>query len=200
MARSLSFKLKNAEYSATPVKVERSKLYGWTALKALDDSGRECKIVSMDENGSIIIPKGGTGIGILSPEREWVERSSLKAVKPDGSDAEMIASSYSTPVELVNTVDADTFLDHKITAVYQLDAAEDFIVAIGNDIYSFTYSFSNSYKGEPAFIMTAANALFMLLGQKTEFNFLSLAQAESIDDENNDDEEEDSDDLDFSMM
>ena len=66
MARNLIFKIKGAEFSAVPVKVDRSKLYGWTALKGLDDSGKECKIVNMDESGTLIIPKGGLGLGIIT--------------------------------------------------------------------------------------------------------------------------------------
>ena len=200
MARKLTFKFKSEEFTASPVKIDRSKLYGWTALKALDDNGKDCKLVNMDENGSIIIPKGGLGLGILSPEKEWIDRSNLKAINPDGSNAEQILSSYNAPIELINTVDEETFLDHKITAVYQLAATEDFISAVGNDIYNFTYSFRDSFKGEAAFIMATANSLFMLLGQKTEFEMLNLTQAESIDDDNSEDEDEDSDDLDFSIM
>ena len=200
MARNLTFKLKGKEYSANPVKVDRSKLYGWTELKALDDAGRECRIVNMDETGSLIIPKGGLGMGMLSPEGEWVERSSLKAVKSDGSDAGSVPSSFSSPIELKQTVDAETFMDHKITSVYQLDEAAELIAALGDSIYSFTYSFRDSFKGDPAFVLAAGGALFMLVGQKLDFQMIGLAQAETIDEENSDEEEEDSDELDFSMM
>ena len=201
MARNLIFKLKDTEYSATPVKVDRSKLYGWTEYKALDDEGKECRIVNMDETGTLIIPKGGLGLGLLSPEREWVDRSSLKAVKPDGSDAEKILSSFSASIELKNTVDPDTFLDHRITFVYQLDEApEELIKEVGEEIYSFTYSYRDSFKGDPAFVLAAGGTLFMLVGQKTEFEMLSLAQAEVIDEDDSEDEDDDSDDLDFSMM
>ena len=201
MARNLSFVFKGTEYAAKPVKVDRSKLYGWTELKALDDVGRECRIVNMDEMGSLVIPKGGLGMGILSPEGEWVERSSLKAIKADGSEAELVPSSFSAPVELHQTVDAETFLDHKITAVYQLDdAPQELIDKVGEDIYFFTYSFRDSFKGESAFVLSADQALFMLVGQKLDFQMIGLAQAEIIDEENVDEEDEDSGDLDFSMM
>ena len=200
MARNLIFKLKGTEYPAAPVKVDRAKLYGWTELKALGDDGKECRMVNMDETGSLIIPKGGLGMGILSPEGEWVERSSLKAIKADGSDADSVPSSYSAPIALKKTVDEETFLDHKINLVYQLDEAAELAAAIGDGIYSFTYSFRDSFKGDPAFVLTAGDALFMLVGQKLDFQMIGLAQAETIDEENSDEEEEDSDELDFSMM
>ncbi|MCL2128824.1 MAG: hypothetical protein FWH35_00525 [Treponema sp.] len=201
MARNLIFNLKGAEYSAVPIKVDRAKLYGWTELKALDDNGKECRLLSMDETGTLIIPKGGLGLGLLSPEREWVERSSLKAVKPDGSEAEKIPSSYSSPIILGNTVDAETFLDHKISLVYQLDEApKELLSAIGEDIYSFTYSYRDSFKGDSAFVLAAGGTLFMLVGQKTEFEMLGLAQAGVIDEDETEEDDEDSGELDFSMM
>jgi hypothetical protein len=202
MARNLTFKVKGAEYAAAPVKVDRAKLYGWTALKALDDDGKECQLVSMDESGSVIIPKGGMAQGILSPEREWVERSSLKAVKAGGGAAELVPSSYSAPIDLKTKADTDTFLDHNITAVYHLDTDDaKFVKAVGDGIFVFDYCFRDSYKTDPAFVMASGGALFMLVGQKAEYEMIGLAQAETIDDENSDEEEEeDSGDLDFSMM
>jgi hypothetical protein len=197
MARSLTFKLNGEDFPAEPVKVDRSKLYGWTALKALDDSGRECLMVSMDEAGTFIIPQGGIGMGIISPEREWVERSSLKAVNPDGSDAAPVPSSYSAPIALETIVDTETFLDHKITSVYQLGASPEFLSAVGETIYAFTYSFRDSFKGDSAFVLASGGALFMLVGQKQEFEMLGLANAGAIDEANSEDEEEESDDLDF---
>jgi hypothetical protein len=207
MARTITFTLNGGEYAASPLKVDRSKLYGWTELKALDDSGRECRIVSMDESGTVIIPKGGLGLGILSPDMDWVERSSLKAVRNDGVDAELVKSSYSVPVELKDTVDAETFLDHSITSVYQLDGApEELAAAVGNKIYTFTYSYRDSYQGDTAFVLAAggtpvstkAGTLFMLVGYKTEYEMLTLAQAGAIDETDGEDEEE-PDELDFSM-
>jgi hypothetical protein len=199
--------MNGTEYAASPVKVDRSKLYGWTELKALDDDGRECRIVNTDETGTVIIPRGGLGLGILSPDMDWVERSSLKAVRNDGSDAELVKSSYSAPVELKDPVDAETFLDHSITSVYQLDGApEELLSAVGDKIYTFTYSYRDSYKGDTAFVLasggtpvsTKAGTLFMLVGYRTEYEMLSLAQAGAID-ETDAEEDEEPDELDFSM-
>ena len=200
MARNLVFSVKGAEYSVSPTKVDRSKLYGWTALKALDDDGKECSMVNMDETGTLIIPKGGLGLALLSPEREWVERSNLKAIKADGTDAEQVPSSFAAPIELKQTVDTDTFLDHDINLVYQLEGDDELLNAVGEDIYSFTYSYRDSFKGDPAFVLKAANTLFMLVGRKAVFEMLNLTQAETIDNDDSEDDEEESGDLDFTMM
>ena len=42
MAKELSFSLAGAEYAATPVKLERKKIYGWSDLVATDNSGEVC--------------------------------------------------------------------------------------------------------------------------------------------------------------
>ena len=199
MARNLNFSLNGAEYMASPVKVDRSKLYGWTELKALDDDGRECRMVSMDETGSLIIPRGALGLGILSPGGAWTDRSSLKAVNAAGGDAEPVKSSYGAPVELTETVDTTALLDHNITAVYQLDAPAELVRAVGDAIYGFTYSYRDSYRGDAAFILASGETLFMLVGYRTEYEMLGLAQASSIDEAEGEDEEEETDELDFSM-
>jgi hypothetical protein len=110
MARTLTFAVNGAEYSAAPVKLDRKKLYGWREIVALDDDGRECRMVNMDETGTLVIPKGGLGLGILSPENEWVERSSLKAVRADGSDAELVPSSFAASIPLEKTGTVKNFL------------------------------------------------------------------------------------------
>ncbi|MDR2471115.1 MAG: hypothetical protein LBD09_03270 [Treponema sp.] len=199
MARTITFAVKGAEYAASPVKLDRSKLYGWTELKALDDDGRECRMVSMDETGSLIIPRGSLGLGILAPGGEWVDRSSLKPVRTDGGEAEPVKSSYGAPVELTQTVDAAAFLDHNISAVYQLEAPPELIRAVGDAIYAFTYSYRDSYRGDAAFVLASGETLFMLVGYKSEYEMLGLAQASSIDEAEAEDEEEETDELDFSM-
>lgn len=198
MARTLTFTVKGAEYAAPPVKLDRKKLYGWTEIAALDDDGRECRIVSMDETGTLIIPKGGLGLGILSPENEWVDRSSLKALKAGGGEAETVPSSFGAPVALSETVDCDEFFNHTISAVYQLDAPE-LAEALGQDVYVFSYSYRDSYEGSPAFLLAASGSVFMLVGHKTEYEMLSLEQAGAIDETGEEEEEEESGELDFSM-
>ncbi|GHT60006.1 hypothetical protein FACS1894109_16980 [Spirochaetia bacterium] len=58
MAKCLNFSLGGVVHSATPVKVDRKKLYGWSETKAFDEEGHECMLASTDESGSVIIPKG----------------------------------------------------------------------------------------------------------------------------------------------
>jgi hypothetical protein len=159
MARELTFLVEDKEYTISPTKIDRKKLYGWTENVAYDDEGEECKLVSMDESGTLIIPKGGIALGILSDNGFWVQRSELKAVYEDGTPAEMIVSSYNTQNELSKKVSIEEFLDYSIKSFYQLDGASDELVnLIGDDIYSFIYSYRDSYEGKTAFILTSEDA------------------------------------------
>jgi hypothetical protein len=194
----MTFQFAGGEYAALPVKVDRKKLYGWSEIAALDEEGRECKVVTMDESGTFVIPRGGLGMGMLSPDGLWVERSSLKAIKPDGSDAELIPSSYSVPVKLQDTIDADEFYNYNITSVYELtEAPRELIEAVGDKIYTFTYSYRDAYAGSSAFVLAAQGVLFLLAGFRSEYELLAMTEAGAIDETEDDDEEAIPDELDF---
>ncbi|MDR3353337.1 MAG: hypothetical protein LBO00_10145 [Zoogloeaceae bacterium] len=198
MARKLTFSIGGVTHDAVPNKVERGKLYGWSETVALDDDGNECKAVSMDETGTLIIPKGGLGMGILSEDRKWVDRASLRVVTLDGEDAPLIKSSYEGVIVLEREVSAEEFLDHSITAVYQLAADPELVQAVGEKIHAFTYSFRDSYEGSPAFVLASGGVLFMLVGYNTVFEMLSLNEFGAIEADEEAAEDED-DEIDFSM-
>ena len=205
MARELIFQAQGKDYQANPTLIDRKKLYGWTENLAFDDHGNECKLVSMDESGTLIIPKGGIGLGILSPDGKWIQRSQLKAVNNENESVTLIPSSYSVPIELKNKVSYEEFLDHSITSFYQLDNIDNELIEwIGDDIYRFEYCYRDSYEGKPAFLLVSEDAeknkqLFMMIGIPNNFEMLSINQSEVIEEEVNIDEE-DSEEIDFSMF
>lgn len=205
MARELTFKVGEKQFSAEPTKIERKKLYGWTEILALDDSGNECKLVSMDESGTLVIPKGGVGLGILSPDGEWVPRSELQAVHLDGTPAELIPSSYSIEIELKEKVSPEVFLDYSIKSFYQLDnLSEELIELIGDDIYNFKYNYRDGFEGDDAFLLTADDTdankrLYMMIGVLNNFEMLSLTETAVIEETPEEEEEEDAE-IDFSMF
>lgn len=198
MPRELVFQLKRKEYRTIPTKVDRKKLYGWTEILALDEEGRECKLVTTDQTGTLIVPKGGTAMAILSPRGEWVERSELKTVKEDGTPADIIPSSYSVVIKLSEKITEEEFLDYSITDFYELDNSE-LIKPVGKDIYRFDYSYLDSYESTPAFIMVAGESVFMMIGYRNKFDMLCLGDCEVVDDDD-DYILIDDDDIDFSMF
>lgn len=200
MARELSFKLKKKEYKAVPTKIERKKLYGWTEILALDEEGNPCYLVNTDDTGSLIIPKGGTALGILSGDGKWVDRSTLVTVKNDGTPADLIPSSYSVTTVLNKKISEEEYLDYSITDFYELNSDTELRKAVGNDIYYFEYSYLDSYEATPAFLMVSGESLFMLLGYKNKFDMLCLGDCGSVEKEDDDYIEIGDDDIDFSMF
>jgi len=200
MARALTFTLDGMAYAASPTKVDRKKLYGWTQTVALDDAGRECTLASMDGSGTFIIPLGGAGLGVLGPDKQWVERSSLKAVTLDGADAPLLPSSFDAPVDLARTATPDDLLDYNIVSVYELEDGDALAAALGDRIVAFDYVYRAGYTSNRAFVIGAEGAAFMLVGYKNEFEFVGLNQVDAIDEPEEADDSEDNDDIDFSMF
>lgn len=198
LARTLALALRGVEYGAAPVKVDRSKLYGRVETVALDSQGNVCELALMDPDGTLVIPRGGTGIGLLA-DGTWVDRSELIAVDPDGSPLPLHPSSFDAPVQLEGPCAPEDLLDAHITAVYQLDVADPGVLtAIGTDIYTFEYFYRAGHSGSLAFVLVSSDTAFLLVGQPARFEFLGLdAAAELVEAEEAD---ADLDDLDFSMM
>jgi hypothetical protein len=203
LAKPLTFLFNANEVQLEPVKLDRKKLYGWTDKLTLDKNSQECKLVSIDTNGATLIPAGGLGQGILDDQGSWVERSELIAVDENGSPAEMLPSSFDTPIKLENSISIEEFLDHYITAIYTMQGEEncpDFVKAIaGGPIYTFDFNYRSSYEPSPAFLVENSGELFLLVGKKSEFEFIGLEQAGYLD-EDDDSSDVEEDPFDFSMM
>jgi hypothetical protein len=203
MARELVFLLDGKPHSAAPTKIERKKLYGWTEVLALDDDNNECKLVSMDESGTVIIPKGGIGLGILTDDMTWVDRSELMAVTMDGAPAEVVPSSFDAPIANLTPATPEQLLDTTVTAFYQLDSASpELLEAARSSILTFDYAYREGFEASPAFLLENDGTLFMLVGYKSAFDMIGLQETALVDDPEStgDEGEDDSDDIDFSML
>jgi hypothetical protein len=199
VAKALAFTLAGELFCVVPEKIDRKKIYGWQEKVVYDDDGKECALAYTDDSGAIIMPKGGIGLGMVSPEGEWVERSALKAVYADGSEAALVPSSFDVKNPLRRKVSAEEFLDYTITAAYQLKGDDSFCAALGDAIYTFDYSYRGGYETTNAFVLQSGGAVFLLLGYDTCFEMLDLRQTAEIDFEE-DDALDDDDDIDFTLM
>lgn len=196
MPRQLTFKIRRKEYPATPVKIDRCKLYGWTEIEATDDAGSPCEIVSADETGRLILPRGGTAVGLLSPQGEWVERSELKTVDKDGKPAEVLSSSFNTGIPLRQKAAPEEYLNHNITDFYALeDAPEELVRLVGEDIYTFSYCYTEGCEGFPAFVLASGGKLFLLIGERLGFGMVGYDEPGFIDEDPDEDAE-----VDFAMF
>lgn len=199
MARQLTFAIKRKKYQATPVKIDRRKLYGWTEIEATDDAGSPCEVVSADETGQLIIPRGGTAVGLLNAKGEWVERAELRTVTADGKPAKLLPSSFDREVALRQKVTSEEYLNHNITDFYELeDAPADLLKAIGQDIYTFSYCYTEGCEGFPAFVLVSGDALFLLIGQRLVFEMVGYDEPGFIDEDTEDEPADE--EVDFAMF
>jgi len=156
MAKEMIFAIGGKEFCANPMKIDRKKLYGWSEIHAFDDDGNECVQVSTDASGTVIIPRGGVGLGVVSNSGRWVERSTLKTVTADGKEAELIPSSYGVKNVLDKKATDEELLDCSIVALYHMqDAGDELISAVGGDIYRIDYCYRDSYETAPAFLLVS---------------------------------------------
>lgn len=199
MPRQLTFRLRRREFRATPLKIDRRRLYGWTEIEATDDAGEPCSVVSTDETGLLMIPPGGTAVGLLTPRGEWAERSELKSVTTDGKPAELLPSSYSTVIALAETVTPEVYFEHDITDFYQLtEIPDDLVGAVGDRIYTFRYCYAAGCEGSPAFVLAADGKLFLLVGERRAYEMVGYDEPGFIDPDAED--EGDAETVDFAMF
>jgi hypothetical protein len=202
MPKSLTFELKGTSFSLEPVRIDRKKMYGWSETVAYDTNHRPCSMVMIDDTGTIIIPKGGTGLGLLDGDGKWVDSSSLKAVDAEGNPVEKIPSSFSAPVLLSETATSQNLLDHSITSIYVLRASEQCQALVEElrkgIIYTFNFNYREDYEDAPAFLIESQDTIFLLVGKKNDFEYIALEQTGAIEEEVDTIDEDD--ELDFTMM
>ena len=199
MAKELIFQLSGSEFPASPVKLERKKIYGWTDTVATDREGDVCKSAYLSPDDSLIIPAAGLKQATVDAEGRWVDKAELKAFSEDGGqELPILPSSFDSPIELKTKASVEEFLDNDWESVYQLDNP-DLAAAVGDDIYKFEFSFRGGVNHNDGYLLNTPGGLFLFAGDKQEFPMLSLDDETTIDD-TEEPVEESLDDLDFSML
>ena len=199
MAKELIFQLSGTAFPASPVKLERKKIYGWTDTVATDRDGEVCKSAYLSPDDSLIIPAAGLKLATVDAEGRWVDKSELKAFSEDGEhELPILPSSFDSPIELKTKASIEEFLDNDWESVYQLVNPE-LAAAVGDDIFKFEFSFRGGVNRNDGYLMNTPGGLFLFAGDKQDFQMLSLADETTIDDTENP-VEEGLDDLDFSML
>ena len=198
MAKELVFTLLGINFPATPIKLERKKIYGWTEVVATDKNGKACQSAYLSPNDSLIIPSGGLKQATVDELGQWVEKSEMIAYSEDGAEAlPVLPSSFDAPIELKEKASAEEFLDNDWESVYQLVNA-DLAAAVGEDIYKFEFSYRGGTNHNDAYLLNTPGGLFLFAGDRQEFPLVSLEEETTIDD--NEEPEEEIDELDFSMF
>ena len=183
MARKLEFEFEGAPFTVAIHKVDRSKLYGRVKTETFDANDKACTLATLARDGRTIIPMGGTASGYINTEGLWVTRDELIPIDRDGKEIPEVASSFSAPTPLEQEVDIDTFLDHPIRLAYQLDPQTEINAELkeklkAGAIYQFPFSYRGGIYHDPAFLMQGeGDTLWMLIGQKSDIEFVGFEQA-----------------------
>ena len=204
MPRTLSFTLGENQIDFEMHKVDRSRLYGFKELQVLDEQGESCELTTLAEDGKTLIGKGGTGIGYLDADDNWIEKSDLTAVDLEGNNSEPVLSSFAAPIVLGQKAEVDDLLNHNMRLIYRLETealdeklASDLAAGV---IFKFDYSFRGGLEADVGFLLHNDNGeIFFLVGDPTRVEIVGLQQAAATTEATGD--EGASDDLmDFGMI
>jgi len=209
MPRSHTFTFEAHTFDCKLIKVDRKQLYGSVSVETRDSDDAVCTVATLAEDGKTLIPKGGTALGYVNPDGEWVSRSELQPVDLQGEPVDEVESSFDNPIDLKQTSTIEHFLNHNVRLSYQLEAAEAFPDKIIKQLKSGKrFEFGFSYRGgvghDPAFVMMDENEqVWLLITEPNDVQFVSLEQAaicagEALIDEVDDGEKDTS--LDFGML
>ena len=172
-------------------------MYGYKELEVLDERDHRCELATLADDGRTVVGRGGTGIGYISADGEWCDKSTLQPVDVEGNEITPVDSSYSAPTKLFDSATVDEYLEHDIRLVYQLQSEDDLTELIGElkcgTIFTFPYSYRGGLEADVGFILMADDEnIFLAVGNLTKTDFIGLQQlAAAID------EEEEADETDF---
>jgi hypothetical protein len=204
MAKPLVFDFGGQEIAFSMSKVDRSKLYGFKELEALDEQGRKCELATLAGDGHTVVGKGGTGIGYLSVDGAWCEKSALRPVDVVGNDIDPVRSSFGTPVPLTEKVTTDDYLNHDVRAIYVMESEDDTSGLVNElkkgAIFRFDYSFRGGLEADAGFLLMGTDGnVFFAVGNPTNLEFVGLQEAAGVAEEDVEGDDE-GDLMDFGMI
>ena len=203
MAKPLVFQWGEDDLSFTLSKIDRSKLYGYKEVEVLDEDGNRCELATLADDGRTVVGRGGTGIGQVDADGCWTDKSQLIPVNLEGDEIQPVASSFSAPIKLFETVSVEEYLSHNIRLVYQLETDDEMDSLIDDlkrgTIFSFPYSYRGGLEADAGFLLLGEGGdIFLAVGNPTKVEFIGLAQpAAAVEDEDGTDE---TDLMDFDMI
>jgi hypothetical protein len=203
MAKPLVFQLGDRDLAFTLNKVDRSKLYGFKEVQALDDSNQACDLATLAGDGRTLIGRGGTGLGWLDADGAWRQKTQLVPVDTEGHEIQPVASSFTAPIKLFETATVEKYLEHNIRLVYALESESDLTDLMEElnrgTIFQFAYSYRGGLEADVAFILNNdADQPMMAVGSPTKVEFVAMATQAAAAEEAED--VEDMEMMDFDMI
>lgn len=203
MPKPIVFQFGDRDISFDMNKVDRSKLYGFKEVQALDETGNACQLATLAGDGCTLIGKGGTGLGWLDADGCWRDKAELVPVDKNGSEIQPVTSSFAAPIKLFDTATIEEYLEHDIRLLYHVQSlsdAEDLEVELRRGtIFVFSYSYRGGLEADIGFLLANELGEMMLaIGNRASVEFVGLAAPAATVSET--DDADDVDLMDFDMI
>jgi hypothetical protein len=201
MARKAEFSINGQSIIAELTKVDRKKIYGWSAIEVFDENGSKCNLAGLAE-GQFVMPSGSTALVTLNSKGETVSKDTLIGVDSDGKKVEKVPSIYDEKV-MLREATVDEYLSMAVKSVYQLQVDENKEALLNElnkgKIYYFVFNYRADYEGDDAFLISNGTDVFAVTGMSADLEFIGLEdnEQELVPEEAEAVEE---DDMDFSMF
>ena len=205
MAKPLTF-----EFDGEPVvfemhKVDRSRLYGFKELEVIDENEQPCELTTLADDGKTLIGKGGTGIGYVTVDGNWIDKSDLKAVDLEGNPKVPVPSSFAAPIPLEQESTIEEYLNHNFRLIYMLQhqtISEKLHQSLKDGaIFKFDYSYRGGLEPDVGFmLMNDEQETFFLVGDSTSVDYKGLQQAAAVASGDPTESETSDDMMDFGMI
>jgi len=200
MGKEATFQINGKSFSASLTKIDRNKVYGWSEDHYTDNKGNPLNWAILLMDGKTLLGSGGTALKTLGPDGDEVSKSTLKAILPDGSDAQIQKSVYDETVNLDINRSIEDLLRLEVKAVYQLTISagiDDLYTALNKTpVLYFKFNYRSDYEADDAFIINQNGHIFIITGVLQEFEFAYPEKPANIDSN----EEDIDNSLDFNMF
>ncbi|HUY36023.1 MAG TPA: hypothetical protein VMV69_25010 [Pirellulales bacterium] len=197
MAKPLVFQFGDCDWPFTMNKVDRSRLYGYKEVEALDDHGRRCELATLTADGRTVVGRGGTAFGQIAPDGTWRDKGQLRPIDVDGNEIQSVPSSFGAPIKLFDVATVDEYLKHNIRLVYQMsregDPADGDLAAelARGTIFKFPYSYRGGLEADAGFLLQGDDGnTFLAVGNPTKVEFIGLREMAVLEEEGEFDETE----------
>ncbi len=213
MPKPIIFQLGEDTIPLAMQKIDRTKLYGYKEVEVLDESEEKCELATLAEDGRTVVGKGGTAMAYLDVDGNWCERTEIKPINLEGDEITPVASSFSAPIELNETVSLEAYLEHNIRLMYRLDLSEsesdnprpafDQLCKRLNagEIFHFAYSYRGGLEADAGFLLAnQANEVFFVVGDRSSIDFIGLQQMAPVATNESPEDSDSSSLMDFDMI
>jgi hypothetical protein len=185
MAKPIKFEYGGEMTDFEMIKVDRSRLYGFKELETLDENGKQCELTTLADDGKTLIGLGGTGVGYLTIDGNWVDKTELKAVDLEGKEKIPVPSSFAAPIKLEQEATIEDYLNHNFRLVYLMKAAnvpeQLYQALVDQSIFKFDYSYRGGLEPDVGFLlMNEDREIFFLVGESTSVDYKGLQKMAAV--------------------